>query len=322
MTSRLPPARRVRSNGIALSVHEAGRGLPVVLAHGFPELAFSWRHQIAPLVAAGCRVIAPDLRGYGATGSQGDVEAYRMSNLAKDLTGLLDALDLPRAVFVGHDFGGALVWSVARDHPERVLGVVALNTPYTRRAPVDLLQAVRQTHGDSHYMQTFQQPGVGEALLGDDVEATFRGLMRRPGMKLGAFARAPERLRALPASAFGHEPALWGEAFLDEQELAVFVDAYRKTGFEGGLNWYRNLRRNWLETEGSPDKVSAPALMISAADDFFLPPHTTRDMERHVPDLERHVSANCGHWTQQERPEEVNALICEWLSRRDFRAVS
>jgi pimeloyl-ACP methyl ester carboxylesterase len=315
----LPGWRRLQSNGIAMaaSVVAAAPGKPtVVLLHGFPELAYSWRHQIDALAAAGYGVLAPDLRGYGATGAQGAVEDYRMQNLALDVAGLLDALGIARAVVVGHDFGGALAWTLARDHADRVLGVVSLNTPYTRRTETDLVETMRRTRGPTHYMVQYQEPGVGEKLLGEDVDATFRGLMRRPGVTLEQFAQVPQELQALPAELFKGDAKVMGAPLLSDEELAVFVRAYERNGFTGPLNWYRNLRRNWEDTANTPDRIEVPALMVCAAQDIFLPPSTTRGMERIVPDLERHTVADCGHWTQQEKPEEVNALLLDWIGRR------
>lgn len=311
-----PPLNRVPANGITLAVREAGQGPAVVLLHGFPELSFSWRKQIPALAAGGWRAVAPDLRGYGDTGAHGDVGAYSLRNLSRDVIGMMDALAIPRAVLMGHDFGGMLAWSIARDHSERVLGVVSLNTPYTRRGERDLVETMRLYRGPDHYMVGFQQPGRGEALLERDIEATFRGLMRRPALKLDAFGRADPRLRALPMSLFVGEPALMGEPIMGEDELAAYVEAFGRNGFAGPLNWYRNLHRNWLDTVDVEDRVAAPALMISAEDDYFLPPSTTRGMERHVPDLERALIRDCGHWTQQERPAETNALVLDWLERR------
>ncbi|KQP49268.1 alpha/beta fold hydrolase [Pseudorhodoferax sp. Leaf274] len=315
----LPGWRRLQSNGItmAASVVAPATGQPtVVLLHGFPELAYSWRHQVAALAAAGYGVVAPDLRGYGETGPQGPVDAYRMQNLALDVTGLLDTLGIARAAVVGHDFGGALAWTLARDHADRVLGVVSLNTPYTRRTETDLVETMRRTRGPTHYMVQYQEPGVGEALLGKDVDATLRGLMRRPGVTLAQFAQAPQALQALPAELFKGDEQVMGAPLLGDEELAVFVQAFERTGFTGPLNWYRNLRRNWEDTAHTPDRIDVPALMVCAEQDIFLPPSTTRGMERIVPDLERHTVAGCGHWTQQEKPEEVNALLLEWLRRR------
>lgn len=312
--------RTLASNGVSMAVCAAGfdepRRLPVVFLHGFPELSHAWRHQFRALHDAGYAVAAPDLRGYGRTGPQGEVADYRMANLALDITGMLDALALRQAVIVGHDFGGALAWTLARDHAHRVLGVVSLNTPYTRRTDADLLQLVLRTRGPTHYMVTFQTPGIGEALLGADLRATFAGLMRRPAVTLAEFAKLPERLRALPATLFTGEPMLMGQPLLDDAELEILVSAYQRSGFSGPLNWYRNLHRNWLDTAGTADRVSVPALMLCAADDYLLPPETTRGMDRIVADLERHVIPDCGHWTQQERPEAVNALLLDWLQRR------
>jgi len=315
LTTQQEP-RFVHSNGIDIAIHEAGDGLPVLLLHGFPELWFSWRPQMAALAAAGWRAVAPDLRGYGDTGPHGYVRAYSMRNLTCDMIGLIDALGFERVVLLGHDFGGALAWSIARDHADRVAGVISLNTPYTRRGPHDLTSTMRQLRGDNNYMVQFQIPGVGEALLERDISATFHGLMRRPALTLKQFNCADARLRALPITLFVGEPAVMGEPVMTEAELRVYIDAFTRTGFAGPLNWYRNLRRNWLDTLNTPDRVTVPALMVSAADDFFLPPATTQGMERHVPDLERRIVEDCGHWIQYERPNEVNAVILEWLDRR------
>jgi pimeloyl-ACP methyl ester carboxylesterase len=177
----------------------------VLLLHGFPELAFSWRHQIRALAAAGHGVVAPDLRGYGDTGPQGTVDSYRMENLARDMTGLLDALGIARAVVVGHDFGAALAWTLARDHAARVLGTASLNTPYTRRTDTDLVETMRRARGPTQYMVQFQQPGWGEALLGRDVDATLRGLMRRPRCDAGPICADACRA-ASPAGHSVHGP--------------------------------------------------------------------------------------------------------------------
>ncbi|PAX17926.1 epoxide hydrolase [Vandammella animalimorsus] len=311
----MPAAHTIDANGARFSVHVAGAGLPIVLLHGFPELAYSWRHQIEPLVQAGCQVIVPDLRGYGHTGAQGALEDYRMHNLARDVLGMLDALGIAQAVVVGHDFGGALAWTLARDHAERLLGVIALNTPYTRRTEDDLIATLRKYRGEQHYMVFFQKPGQGEELLGRDVAATFSGMMRRPNpAAIAEMARQqPELLRALPATLLGHTPQLWGEPLLSQDELAVYVHTYKATGFTGGLNWYRNLHRNWLDSAGTPDMVQLPALMLTAEYDLVLPPATAQDITRNVPRAQTELIRNCGHWSQQEQPVRVNQHIIDWL---------
>jgi soluble epoxide hydrolase/lipid-phosphate phosphatase len=307
-----------------MAVHEIGFGeankLPILFLHGFPELSYSWRHQLGALAQAGHGVAAPDLRGYGATGPHGSVDAYRMANLAQDVLGLLDAFGVERVVLVGHDFGGLLAWTLARDHADRVSGIVSLNTPYTRRTDQDLVETMRATRGAEHYMVRFQARGDAEALLGRDVRATFAGLMRRPKVTLEEFALLPASVRALPASLFVGEPALMGDALLSESELDVYAASFEATGFEGPLNWYRNLHRNWLDTAGTIDRVDVPALMISASHDYFLPPSTTRGMERIVRDLERRLITDCGHWTQQEQAQAVNEILAEWIGRRFGRS--
>ena len=189
-----PEASFVEANGIEVATYQSGTGPAVVLLHGFPELAWSWRHQMEHLAERGWHVIAIDQRGYGLTGPQGDLAAYRMANLASDGIGVLDALQIGRAAVVGHDFGGVVAWTLARDHPDRILGVASLNTPYTRRTGQDLVATMREYRGPENYMVQFQQPGVGEALLERDIAATFRGLMRRPRLTLAEFRQAGPRL--------------------------------------------------------------------------------------------------------------------------------
>jgi len=312
----MPPPTMVMTNGIPMAVHRAGTGPAVVLLHGFPELAYSWRHQIDALSQAGWTAIAPDQRGHGATGCHGDPSAYRMENLARDIVGLLDGLHVERAIVVGHDFGGALAWTLARLHPDRVAGVVSLNTPYTGRAARDLISTILQYRGPENYMVRFQEPGVGEEVLGRDIEGMFRSLLRRPRRTLEAFRRECPQLQVLPVSLLTGEPEVMGEPFMTPEEARIYADAFRKTGFTGALNWYRNLRRSWEDMAGQPERVDVPALMISAADDYFLPPETTSGMEQFIPDLERALIADCGHWAQNEQPEATNRLLLDWLERR------
>lgn len=312
----MPPPMTVMTNGMPMSVHCAGAGPAVVLLHGFPELAYSWRHQISALSQAGWSVIAPDQRGYGATGCHGELSDYRMENVALDVIGLLDALDIERAVVAGHDFGGAVAWTLARLHPDRIAGAASLNTPYMGRAPRDLISTMLQHRGPQNYMVRFQEPGLGEALLGRDIDGMFRSLLRRPTLTLEAFRRECPQLQMLPVSLLTGEPAVMGESFMEPGEAEIYAEAFRKTGFTGGLNWYRNLRRSWEDMAGKPERIEQPALMISAADDYFLPPETTNGMERFIPDLERALIPDCGHWTQNEQPEATNLLLLDWLERR------
>ena len=310
-----PAARSVATNGIHLDVHEAGDGPVVVLLHGFPELAYSWRHQVQPIVEAGFRVVAPDQRGYGGSDAPQDAQSYSVKNLVADSVGLLDDLGVEQAVFVGHDWGSMPAWYSGVYVPERVRGMASLCTPFFTPGEADLLEIYDELRGPEHYMRTFQEPGVGEALLERDVEATFRALLRGRGMTMDEFEAAPAEVREVPAGVFVGDPQLFGDEILTDEELAVYVDTYKRTGFRGGLNWYRALHADWEEGLGHDFVVDKPALMISAADDWFFPRGATDGMEDLVPQVEKHVIPGAAHWLQQERPDDVNALLVPWLKR-------
>jgi pimeloyl-ACP methyl ester carboxylesterase len=320
MGTTFPEAKRIAVGEITLAVHEAGPtdGPAIVLCHGFPELAFSWRFQLPALAEAGWRAIAPDQRGYGGSDRPAAVEAYDIHALTGDLAGLLDALGVERAIFCGHDWGGAVVWSMAQLHAERVAGVIALNTPFTPRAPADPLDLMRAGMGEDFYIVQFQQPGVADAVFAERVEAVFRLFYGRSELTAEEFEKLPEDQRRLSmlAALEAFDPTNAPPPIIDEEALAHFVSMFRETGFTGGINWYRNISRNWATTADAPPRIEVPALMISAANDVVLTPAMTEGMEQWVPDLEKHVVADCGHWTQQERPGETNALIVDWLRRR------
>jgi soluble epoxide hydrolase / lipid-phosphate phosphatase len=315
MSVPFPPSRRIRTNGIELAVHEFGDGPTVLLLHGFPELAYSWRHQIAPITEAGFRVVVPNQRGFGDSDAPAGAQTYSVKNLVADLTGLLDALDIGQAIFVGHDWGSMPAWYAGVYAPDRVTAMASLCTPYFTPGEVDLIRAYDELRGPNHYMATFQEPGLGEALLERDVEATFRALIRSRGYTMDQFEAAPPEVREVPAGVFVGDPQLFGDELLTGDELAVYVDTYRRTGFTGGLNWYRALHRDWEEALGHEFVIDKPALMISAADDWFFPRGATDGMEQLLPQLEKHVIPDAGHWLQQEKPDAVNALLVPWLER-------
>lgn len=309
--SGFPEPRMVRSNGIRMAVYEAGRGPAVVLSHGFPELAYSWRHQLPALAAAGFRVIAPDQRGYGGTDRPDAVEAYDMAQLTADLVGLLDEAGIAKAVFCGHDWGGAVVWAMGQRHPSRVAGIIGVNTPFMPRSPLPPVELLRATMGPEHYIVHFQIPGDADRRLAADAGRVFDRIMRK-----GIKASDLDTSRGIQNLATAVESGdVLGEPLLSAEERAVFVRAYERTGFTGGINWYRNIDRNWRDSEALPAKIEAPALMICAEDDFALPPTLADGMETYVPRLEKRLIRDCGHWTQQEKPEELNALLIDWLTR-------
>ena len=320
LETEMPPVRRAQVNGIDLAYYEAGprEGVPILLCHGFPELAYSWRHQIKALADAGYWVIAPDQRGYGLTSRPEAVTDYDLEHLTGDLVGLLDHLGVEKAIFCGHDWGGFVVWQAPLMHPSRVAGVIGLNTPFMPRAPMDPIALMRMRFGPNMYIVWFQTPGDADAVLSADVEKTIRFFMRKPAA-LASAAQPPEG-----GSTFAFKDLLrqWdptdlGTQLLDAEELAVFVDAFRATGFTGGINWYRNFTRNWERSEGLPDRIDGlPCLMITAELDPVLSPAMAEGMPGLIGDLEMHMVAGSGHWTQQEKPEEVNRLILRWLERR------
>jgi pimeloyl-ACP methyl ester carboxylesterase len=326
----MPPLRFAETNHIRMGYYEAGPVTdrpPLVLCHGWPELAFSWRHQIKALSDAGIRVIAPDQRGYGATDRPEPVEAYDIAHLTADLVGLLDHLGIDKAIFVGHDWGGFVVWQMPLRHPDRVAGVVGINTPHLPRAPADPIDLFRKRFGDTMYIVQFQDPArEPDKIFGSRVEQTFDAFMRKPLPRKDAEPDQP------PTAGIG-APAALNLAFpqmvaaydatrdprppiLSDQEKQVFVDTFNRTGFTGGINWYRNFSRNWQRSEGLDHTVRVPSLMIMAENDAVLPPSAADGMEKLIPDLEKYLVRDSGHWTQQEKPEEVSAKLIEWRRRR------
>jgi pimeloyl-ACP methyl ester carboxylesterase len=292
------PERRIAANGIELSVHEEGEGPLVVLCHGFPELAYSWRRQVPALSAAGFRVAAPDMRGFGRSSAPHEVEAYDVVSLCGDLCGLLDALDQESAIFVGHDWGASLAWQLAVMHPERVRAVAGLSVPFVSRAPAPPIPIMRRHLGEDFYIVWFQRPGVADTALARDVRRTLTTHRQWTARWADEDGPPPER-----------------PPWLSQRELDVYVEAFERTGFTGGLNWYRNIDRNWELTEAFAERrVEQPALFLTGERDpvrRFMPAEAMRGW---VTDLRRAVVVpGAGHWVQQEEPEAVNAALLEFL---------
>jgi pimeloyl-ACP methyl ester carboxylesterase len=293
------PERLLATNGIELSVLDEGSGPLVVLCHGFPELAYSWRHQVPALVSAGYRVLAPDMRGYGASSIPVEVEAYDIASLCGDLCGLLDAVGEESAVFVGHDWGANVVWGLATLHPERVRAVAGLSVPFVPRAPAPPIPIMRAHLGEDFYIVWFQQPGVADAALASDVRRTLTTSRQWTAQWAEEDpARPPRR-----------------PDWLSEEELGVYVKAFEHTGFTGGLNWYRNIDRNWeLTAPVAERRVEQPAFFLTGELDLvrgFMPAEA---MSGWVTDLRAQVVIpGAGHWVQQQAPEEVNAALLGFL---------
>jgi pimeloyl-ACP methyl ester carboxylesterase len=318
MTINWNAPRYVETNGIRMAVYDQGKGVPVVMCHGFPELAYSWRHQIPAIANAGFHAIAPDQRGYGLTDRPNAIDAYDIHHLTGDLVGMLDAMKIDKAVFVGHDWGGFVVWQMPLLHPSRVAGVIGVNTPFLPRAPMDPIALMRAVYGEEMYIVYFQKPGVADAALGKDVAKTLRLFYRKSGMTIEEFEkRPPEEKNLALVRALELDESLWpGNVLLSLEELDVYTRAFTRTGFTGGINWYRNFTRNWQTTEGIEQKITVPCLMVMAENDIVLRPSMADGMEAYCPDLEKHLIKNCGHWTQAEQPDELNRVIVSWLKRR------
>ncbi len=329
----MPPVAYADTNAIRMAYYDVGPkdggGAPVVFCHGFPELAFSWRHQLRALEAAGRRAIAPDQRGYGLTSRPEAVEAYDMEHLTGDMVGLLDHLGIEKAIFCGHDWGGIVAWQMPLRYPDRVAGVIGLNTPFMARPPADPIAIMRRRFGEDMYIVHFQKPGEADAVLASDVAKTMSFFLRRPPPgtppATGGLTRfSPETEGGETTPIFPlvkmlevYDPAFDPrQNFLGDEEMAAFVETFERTNFTGGINWYRNFTRNWERSEAIADRVTVPSLMVMAEKDAVLPPSAADGMEAYAPDLEKALIKDSGHWTQQEKPAEVNRVILDWLDRR------
>ena len=270
----------------------------MILAHGFPELAYSWRHQIPALAEAGYRVLVPDQRGYGGSSRPEAIEDYDIHALSGDLIGLLDEAGAQRAVFIGHDWGALLVWQTALLHPDRVAAVAGLSVPPIPRARSTPTQRWREKFGPDFYMLYYQEPGVADAAMAADTEATMRAL----------FTGVADPTAPLPD-------------WISADEFAHYVREFSRTGFTGALNWYRNYDRNWASTSHLADaRITAPALFVGGtADPIKNTMRPERAREVATGPYREVLIDGAGHWIQQERPDEVNAELLSFLSGLEYQ---
>ncbi len=319
---RFPEPRYLRNDGFNLALYEAGPkdGVPLILIHGWPEMAYSWSNQIGPLSEAGYRVIAMDVRGFGRSSAPRGLPHYEISQLVSDVEAALDDIDAQKAVLIGHDWGGIIVWHAARMLAPRISHVISLCTPHVKRAPIDPITIFRKRHGDAHYFVHFtDQPGVADALFASDPESFFR-LMFQPTDKdapiTSEMFHTPARFEAFLDARSTQAPTTPVPSIMPEADVQIYTRAYRRSGFHGGLNLYRNTSANWRLAEGLSDKITQPVLMISAGDDVFLPPASADPMVKMVPHMTRHTIENCGHWMMWEKPSAVNGLMLGWLDKQ------
>ena len=317
--------RFVTTNGIRMHIAEAGGGPVVVLCHGFPETWYSWRHQLVALAQAGFHAVAPDQRGYGQTDRPEAVDQYTLLHLVGDMVGLLDALGAPTAAIAGHDWGAPVAWHAALLRPDRFRAVIGLSVPFRPRGSVRPTTVMPQTQDAIFYQLYFQEPGVAEAELERDPRATIRRVL------FWGSGDAPRRTeRAVGAGDVGMVPRGGGflvpmdapgalPAWLNEADVDDYAGEFARSGFRGGLNWYRNIDRNWeLLAAWAGAKVTVPALYVAGDRDLVV---AFRGMDRLLPALKQFIPGlrqqimlpGCGHWTQQERPAEVNRAMLEFL---------
>jgi pimeloyl-ACP methyl ester carboxylesterase len=310
--------RDVEVNGLRMRIAEAGEGPLVLLLHGFPESWYSWRHQLRALAEAGFHAVAPNQRGYPGTDGPKPVEDYTILHLVGDAIGLVAALGERTATVVGHDWGAPVAWHAALLRPDVVRGVAGLSVPHIPRSPVPTLTALRDRFGESFYQLYFQRQGV-EAEFEADLDRTFRALLY--GIS-GDVPHPRELLVDEGAGFLGAWPApAQLPGWLAEADIAAYAEEFAGASFTGPLNWYRNLDRNWaLTAPWDGAKITQPALFVAGDRDpviaHFDPERLARGMRRYLPNLRGfELLPGAGHWLQQERPDEVNTALIDWITR-------
>ena len=288
----------------------------ILLVHGWPEIAYSWKNTVPSLVQAGYRVITYDLRGFGRSSAPLEPVHYAMPQLVGDMEAVMNAYGVEDCLICGHDWGGSIVWHAARMIPHRVRGVIGVCVPHTARAPAPPLKIIEKRFGSKHYFIEFRDRGAEiAALFAQDPDGFFRLLFRStpPGAVMDeTFTFIPTKFEAFLNAG---SPDLKG-VVLPDADRRKFVEAYQKTGFETGMNLYRTIDANWDLADGMGDMISQPVLMISPERDLLLPPELAKPMKKMCPDLELVTIADCGHWAMWDAPEALNAVMEDWLGRR------
>jgi pimeloyl-ACP methyl ester carboxylesterase len=309
-------SRTISANGIDIFLLEQGEGPLVVLCHGWPELSYSWRHQIPALAAAGFHVAVPDMRGFGRTSAPADINAYSIFDHVGDMVALVAALGEKRAIIVGHDWGAPVAWHAALFRPDVFSAVAGMSVPPPSRGRGRPLDTLRESGITNFYWQYFQTPGVAEREFERDVEVTMRTLLGR-GFSDPAASLFIEDGKGFLGDVSTARPL---PDWLTEADLSYFAEAYRKSGFRGGLNWYRNIDRNWeLTAPWQGAQIHQPSLFIAGSSDSVITgligAKRVTEMERVLPNLKQKLIIDgAGHWVQQERAAEVNAALIAFLN--------
>ncbi len=312
-----PDPNQIATDTGHIAVYEAGPkdGVPVLMIHGWPELAYSWKGQLPALAQAGYRAIAMDVRGFGHSSAPIAVSDYHITEIVKDVRAVLDGLDIETVVLVGHDWGGIIVWHAARMIAKRIDGVISICTPHMRTPPADPIEIFKRRHGKDHYFVRFQEPDAAEALFSQNPLWFFKAMFRRTP-KTAKPSHEMFYLMNRVQAFFDAGAQDTDDQVMSNADLQVFADAYARSGFHGGINLYRNTTANWHYDQTLPEEITQPSLMLSADRDLFLPPAMSDPMLDMVADLERKIIKDCGHWAMWEQPEALNAAMLDWLGRK------
>jgi epoxide hydrolase A/B len=316
---RLMALRYIQSNGIKMRIAEMGSGPLVLLVHGWPESWYSWRHQLPALVGAGYRAVAPDMRGFGKSDKPPAVEDYDIKQLTADLVGILDTFNEKTALLIGHDWGAVVAWNAMLLYPQRFKALVAMSVPYTGRGSQSLVQSLQQTFGENfYYILYFQEPGVAE----EEFDADPRPILSRLYLSPDSPREVPQVTDRKRATG-GWVPRLGAPkglpSWLTQADLDCYVAEFKEAGFRGGINYYRNIHRNWeITPQLTGAQITAPVIFIAGDKDVVIRGATgdalTNSMKNAVPGLRAvKLIPNTGHWVQQERPAETNEAILQFL---------
>ncbi|MEA2889408.1 MAG: hypothetical protein QOI05_201 [Bradyrhizobium sp.] len=309
--------RFIEVNDIKIHIAEAGAGPLVVLCHGFPESWYSWRHQIKALSESGYHVVAPDMRGYGQTDRPNAIDQYSLFHLVGDIVGLVNAIGDKQAVVIGHDWGAPVAWHCALFRPDLFCAVAGLSVPFRPRGRAAPTSLMPHTDSEIFYQLYFQTEGVAENEFEQDIRKTIRLFLTGRANKYAAISPMVPRQggwhtsRPLPSSL---------PNWITEADIDFYVAEFQRSGFRGGLNWYRNIDRNWeLLAPWTGARVTVPALYMAGEQDLVVKfPGTEQliaNLGQFVPKLQKTIMLpDCGHWTQQEKPKEVNSAIIAFLN--------
>ncbi|GHF24011.1 epoxide hydrolase [Kordiimonas sediminis] len=324
-----PTPQMVETKDFTLAVYEFGpkpgeTDKPtLVFMHGFPELAYSWRYQAHYFAAEGYPVLVPDMPGYGKSSKPDNVSDYTMTKLTGAMADMIKAYGIDKAVFVGHDWGALVLWQMPFYVPEILLGCAGLNVPLLPHYPMDPVQMMRAGLGDDMYIVRFQKDdGSCEKILEKDPLHTMRFFLRKPGKNTKRVKNESQRKNSLNLLDMieAGEQSWGGELLLGEEDVQVYVDAFKAGGYRAPIHWYRNMTANWqdqkrfVNEEGQLPTVEIPTLMITADMDRACPAHLADGMDALCTDYRRHDLSGCGHWSMQEQPDEVNKAIQSWLN--------